>query len=370
MHSCRRESDWSCTTCKNTTGCLPCLLWWLETDLDITAWTSVRILVLALCQWYQFTCRRLRPACIIANHRGIWACQVLKSLCHAHVWLMSQTLKGAGDFTSFVSAPTSERTQQQRQTKLLRGRSERLKTQCRDDWSKKNSVRERGSNRGSTEEGRQKEILTKPRYTHKSPDTTRLLPVFYRAALCWRNSMTGQFLQGKIWSLSALPPLAPLSLLFSVYPTWYHSVTPAPGSFFHHPPPYLFPPRFGLFIGALHSTRHVSLPRFYPSSAALLIPSHLLSSALVPPPPPATIRFSSCSPRAVSSRCPISTYSSPFPSFFLIHFLSAIRSIHPSPLFYLCYIAVSLSISGFPITHSHFPHLYVLWPSSFSSIGF
>lgn len=83
----------------------------------------------------------------------------------------------------------------------------------------KKAALERGSNRGSAEEGRQKEILTKPRYTHKSPDTTRLLPVFYRAALRRRNSMTGQFLQRKIWSLSTLPPLAPLSLLFSVYPT-------------------------------------------------------------------------------------------------------------------------------------------------------
>lgn len=142
--------------------------------------------------------------------------------------------------------------------------------------------REHGSNRGSTEEGRQKEILTKPRYTHKSPDTTRLLSVFYRAALRWRNSMTGQFLQRKIWSLSTLPPLAPLSLLFSVYPTWYHSVTSGPGSFFHHPPISFFPVLaflLALYIPPVmfHSSVSIHL------HVALLIPSHLLSSALIPP---------------------------------------------------------------------------------------
>lgn len=89
------------------------------------------------------------------------------------------------------------------------------------------------------------------------------------------------------------------------------------------------PPRSGAFIGALHSTRHVSLLRFHPSLCRSLNP---LSFALLGPHPS---RFSSCSPEAVSACCPISTYSSPFPLFFLIHFLSAISSIHPPPS-YLC----------------------------------
>lgn len=86
---------------------------------------------------------------------------------------------------------------------------------------------------------------------------------------------------------------------------------------------YFFLPRSRLFIGALHSARHVSLLCFYPSSCRSLNP---LSFALLGPHPS---RFSSCSSRAVSACCPISTHSSPFPSFFLIHFLSYILSIHP-----------------------------------------
>ncbi|KAJ4931477.1 hypothetical protein JOQ06_025772, partial [Pogonophryne albipinna] len=49
---------------------------------------------------------------------------------------------------------------------------------------------------------------------------------------------------------------------------------------------------------------------FYPSSCRSLNP---LSFALLGPHP---YRFSSCYPGDVSERCPISTYSSPFPSFF------------------------------------------------------
>lgn len=138
----------------------------------------------------------------------------------------------------------------------------------------------RGSNRGSAKEGRQKEILTKPRYTHKSPDTTRLLPVFYRAALHWRNRMTAQFLQWKIWSLSTLLPPAPLSLLFclSHLISFCHLCTGLSFSIIFFPNPalalllalYILPVMF-------HSSPSIHL------SVALLIPSHLLGLALIPP---------------------------------------------------------------------------------------
>lgn len=154
---------------------------------------------------------------------------------------------------------------------------------------------------GRAGEGGREEILTKPRYTHKSPDTTRPLPVFYRAARRRRNSVTGQFLQRKIRSLSSLPPLALPSLLFSVHPTCYHSVTSAPGSCFHHPLPSAPPSRCRFFIGALHSARHVPLPSFHPSSCRSLNPPSFA------PLGPRASRFSSRSPKAVSTRRPIST---------------------------------------------------------------
>lgn len=198
-------------------------------------------------------------------------------------------LRGARVLLKRICAPLDMSEQAEIQRMLLWTRGEHLTGTNTHNKTGKDSgrtigvwKREHGSNRGSTEEGRQKEILTKPRYTHKSPDTTRLLSVFYRAALRWRNSMTGQFRQRKIWSLSTLPPLAPLSLLFSVYPTWHHSVTSGPGSFFHHPPISSFPVLaflLALYIPAVmfHSSVSIHLP------VALLIPSHLLSSALIPP---------------------------------------------------------------------------------------
>lgn len=183
-------------------------------------------------------------------------------------------------YTFCMSAPLIEIGLLWRRSQHFTGKNTHAERERRHNWSWKKAALERGSNRGSTEEGRQKEILTKPRYTHKSPDTTRLLPVFYRAALRRRNSMTGQFLQWKIWSLSTLPPPAPLSLLFSAYPTWYHSVTSAPGSF--------FPSFFSHPVLALLLVLYIPPVMFHFSVSihlyvALLIPSHLLSSALIPP---------------------------------------------------------------------------------------
>lgn len=139
-----------------------------------------------------------------------------------------------------------------------------------------------GSNRGSKEEGRQKEILTKPRYTHKSPDTTRLLPVFYRAAPRRRNSMTGQFLQWKYG-----PPLP--SCLSLRYHSCFLSIPPdiilSPlrrplfSIIFLPPPPPSALLLLALYIPAVMFPPRVSIHL----CVALLIPSHLLSSALIPP---------------------------------------------------------------------------------------
>lgn len=118
--------------------------------------------------------------------------------------------------------------------------------------------------------------------------------------------------------------------------------------------PSFFPPCSGAFIGALHSTRHVSLPHFHPSLCHSLNP---LSFALLGPHPS---RFSFCSPEAVSACCPISTYSSLFPLFFLIHFLSAISSIHPPP-FCLCKIHHHPSLPQAFLTSSYtFPTIIPL----------
>lgn len=126
---------------------------------------------------------------------------------------------------------------------------------------------------------RQKEILTNPRYTHKSPDTTTLLPVFYRAALRWRNSVTGQFLHRKIWSLSPLLPPAPhITPVFCLS----HLISfchPCARLFFHHPPLFLSSPF--LLVRCIppimfHSSISIHL------HVALLIPSHLLPSAFIP----------------------------------------------------------------------------------------
>lgn len=187
--------------------------------------------------------------------------------------------------------------------------------------------------------------MTKPRYTHKSPDTTRLLPVFYRAAPRRRNSMTGQFLQWKYG-----PPLP--SCLSLRYHSCFLSIPP---DIILSPPRrplfsiIFFSPQRAPFIGALHSSRHVPTPCFHPSLCRSLNP---LSFALLGPHPS---RFSSRSPRAVSPRCPISTYSSPFPLFFLIHFLPAISSIQfppPAPFVRLVQsTSPSLSTPGFLFSH-------------------
>lgn len=100
--------------------------------------------------------------------------------------------------------------------------------------------------------------------------------------------------------------------------------------------PYFFAPRSCLFIGALHSTRHVSLLHFYPSSCRSLNP---LSFALLCPHPS---RFSSCSPEATFACCPISTYSPRFPH--SSWFISYLLSVPFIPLSSICatYIAIPL----------------------------
>lgn len=82
------------------------------------------------------------------------------------------------------------------------------------------------------------------------------------------------------------------------------------------------------FIGALHSTCHVSPCRFHPSLCRSLNP---LSFALLGLHPS---RFSSCSPEAVSMCCPISTYCSPFP-LILPDSFPLCYGFHPSPPYYL-----------------------------------
>lgn len=160
------------------------------------------------------------------------------------------------------------------------GTNKHAERQRRHKWSRgEEAAPKRGSNRGSTEEGRQKEILTKPRYTHKSPDTTRLLPVFYRAAPRRRNSMTGQFLQWKYG-----PPLP--SCLSLRYHSCFLSIPPdiilSPlrrplFSIIFFPPSALL--LLALYIPAVMFPPRVSIHL----CVALLIPSHLLSSALIPP---------------------------------------------------------------------------------------
>lgn len=128
----------------------------------------------------------------------------------------------------------------------------------------------------------------------------------------------------EIWSLASLPPRAQPLLVFSVYPTWYHSVTFATSSLFA----IIFSPCSSTFIGPLPFSHHVSLPCFHPSLCRSLNP---LSFALFGPHPS---HFSSCSLRAVFAAVPFPPTGLRFPSFFLIHFLPASGFIHP-PLFYL-----------------------------------
>ncbi len=66
--------------------------------------------------------------------------------------------------------------------------------------------------------------MTKPRYTHKSLSVACPALIFYSYALCWRNKMTAEFLQWKIWRLSYFLCLPP-SFAYSVYPSLYYSVT-------------------------------------------------------------------------------------------------------------------------------------------------
>lgn len=129
-------------------------------------------------------------------------------------------------------------------------------------------------------------------------------------------------------SRSAITPVFCLSHLIS----FCHLCA---GLFFPSPP-YFFAPRSCLFIGALHSTRHVSLLHFYPSSCRSLNP---LSFALLCPHPS---RFSSCSPEATFACSPISTYSPRFPH--SSWFISYLLSVPFIPLSSICatYIAIPL----------------------------
>lgn len=91
------------------------------------------------------------------------------------------TLKGTSNFPNLYLLYICTRLTDKTRLPWRRGRSEHLTgTDAHIENGSRGPIGagagERGSNRGSTEEGRQKEILTKPRYTHKSPDTTRLLP--------------------------------------------------------------------------------------------------------------------------------------------------------------------------------------------------
>lgn len=123
-------------------------------------------------------------------------------------------------------------------------------------------------------------------------------------------------------SRSAITPVFCLSHLIS----FCHLCA---GALFPITPPVPFSlPLFPAFYGALHSTCHVSLLRFYPSSCRSLNP---LSFALPGPffllsLPVLAERFFF---RALSH---FHLHLFGFPSFLLIHFLSAICSIYPSLL--------------------------------------
>lgn len=112
--------------------------------------------------------------------------------------------------------------------------------------------------------------------------------------------------------------------------------------------PYFFAPRSCLFIGALHSTRHVSLLHFYPSSCRSLNP---LSFALLCPHPS---RFSSCSPEATFA-------CSPFPP------TLPVSLILPDS-FPICYPFHS-SLSPLFVPHT-LPFLSTLWLSCLHLIPF
>lgn len=146
--------------------------------------------------------------------------------------------------------------------------------------------------------------------------------------------MTGQFLQRKIWSLTTLPPHTQPLLVFSVYPTWYHSVTFATSSFF----PIIFS-----HVPALLSVFYISpimfhSPLFIHLHVTLLIPSHLLSSALI---------------HTVS----LPPLPEPFPQLSHFHLLLSV-SLHSS-----WFISSLLVVSSIPLT----PTCYRTSPSLFTS---
>lgn len=111
--------------------------------------------------------------------------------------------------------------------------------------------------------GSQKEVLTKPRYTHKSLSVACLALVFYSYALCWQNKMTAEFLQWKIWCLFCflhLPPSFPYSV--------YLYITLSPHNFVLSPSS----PFFAFFLGL----PYVLLPCLFISAAYLC--DHFLCS--------------------------------------------------------------------------------------------
>lgn len=134
-------------------------------------------------------------------------------------------------------------------------------------------------------------------------------------------------------SHSAITPVFCLSHLIS----FCHFF--AVGSFFHHPPsPYFYPRCSCAFIGALYSTRHVSLPHFYPSSRRSLNP--LSFAPFCPSPLPV---FSLLEPSLRTVPFPLALSVSlilpdPFPLGYLFH---------SSPFFYL--------------RHRTSPSLFTLW---------
>lgn len=122
---------------------------------------------------------------------------------------------------------------------------------------------------------------------------------------------------------------------------------PVPGSFPSPSAPIVprfFPPGCCLFIGALHSTHHVSLPPFYPSSCRSLNP---LSFAPLCPHPS---RFSSSSLRVVFHAVPFP------PTLFSSPFISSCLSVPfiPPHLFVPRNITISLCLIALP----HFSQLY------------
>lgn len=150
-------------------------------------------------------------------------------------------------------------------------------------------------------------------------------------------------------SRSAITPVFCLSHLIS----FCH---PAPRSFFFHHPPYFFPSLFFvLFIGALHSSRHVSLLCFYPSSCRSLNP---LSFALLGP---------SSLPVSLPALLELFPRAAPFPPTPLCFphspwFISSLLSFPfiPLPPFFVLHAAQSLSTNTFLSQSYTFPTIFPL----------